>query len=470
MEKGRVQNLTKSNKMYSKVLEDRPKPYFQDIIKKDHLKPPSVLTEESCQYIGSDDVDRERYFSKEFHNLEIRNIWNKVWQFACREEDIPLPGDYYVYDIVDQSILIVRTDNGDIKAYYNSCLHRGTQLKPSNSCGFSDILKCPFHGWSWSLDGKIKNIPSDWDFPHVKKEEFSLPEVKLDIWGGFVFINLDKNSIPLKDFLSILPEHFKDWDMSKRRKAAHVAKIVPCNWKFAIEAFLEGYHVGETHPQALPYTGDINCQYDYWGPHVSRMMSGLGTPSPSLKNQKISDSDVIESMQDLVSYLDGDVDKKNINKNEKPRDFLSNTMREMLTSATGVNHKDFSTSEIIDAIQYFVFPNFIPWAGYGVPIVYRFRPNGHNPDTSIFEVILLYENDDEKRETNPGIHWLDEGDSWEKAEELGGLGMLFDQDEAAFRSGQLGLKASNKKGSTFSLYQESRIRHFHKTIDKYLSL
>ena len=173
-------------------------------------------------------------------------------------------------------------------------------------------------------------------------------------------------------------------------------------------------------------------------------------------------------MQDLVSYLGGDTDKKNINNNIKPREFLSNSMKEILTSSTGVNHQKFSTSEIIDAIQYFVFPNFIPWAGYGVPIVYRFRPNGHNPDKSIFEVILLYENNDEKKETDPGINWLDEDDSWTKAEELGGLGALFDQDEAAFRSGQLGLKASNKKGSTFSLYQESRIRHFHKTIDMYL--
>ena len=459
----------KNSEIFSKVLKNRPKPYFQEIISKDHITAPSVLKEESCSYIGCDDIDRDRYFSKKFHNLEIENIWNKVWQFACREEDIPLPGDYYVYDIVDQSILIVRTGSGKIKAYYNSCLHRGTQLKPSNTCGFSESLKCPFHGWSWSLGGELETIPCDWDFPHVDKRDFILPEVKCDFWGGFIFINLDENSESLKDFLSVLPDHFKDWDMSKRRKAAHVAKIVPCNWKFAIEAFLEGYHVSETHPQALPYTGDTNCQYDHWGPNISRMMSGLGTPSPTLKNKKIADADVIESMQDLVSYLGGDTDKKNINNNIKPREFLSNSMKEILTSSTGVNHQKFSTSEIIDAIQYFVFPNFIPWAGYGVPIVYRFRPNGHNPDQSIFEVILLYENNDEKKETDPGINWLDEDDSWTKAEELGGLGDLFDQDEAAFRSGQLGLKASNKKGSTFSLYQESRIRHFHKTIDMYLS-
>ena len=113
-----MQKPKENNEMFAKVLKNRPKPYFQEIINRDHLTPPSVLKEESCSYIGSDDVDRERYFSKKFHNLEIENIWNKVWQFACREEDIPFPGDYYIYDIVDQSILIVRTDDGTIKAYY----------------------------------------------------------------------------------------------------------------------------------------------------------------------------------------------------------------------------------------------------------------------------------------------------------------------------------------------------------------
>ena len=214
-----VQNPKSENKNYNNVLANRPRPYFQEIIKNDKLKAPSVLNEESCPYIDDNDINRERYFSLDFHKLEIENVWKKVWQFTCREEDIPLPGDYYVYDIVDQSVLIVRTEKGDIKAYYNSCLHRGTQLKPSNSCGFSKILKCPFHGWSWSLDGNLKNIPCEWDFPHVNKKEFKLPEIKIDTWGGFIFINFNKNSISLKEYLSVLPDHFKDWDMKNRRKA-----------------------------------------------------------------------------------------------------------------------------------------------------------------------------------------------------------------------------------------------------------
>ena len=466
LEKGKVQNNKKNNN-FKKAYDSRPKPYFSEIINDDKIAAPRVIKESSNNFLGDFDIKRDRYFSSEFVCLEEKKIWNKVWQFACREEDIPSVGDYYVYDILDWSILIVRSEKNKINAFINSCLHRGTQIKPSNSCGYSESLRCPFHGWEWQLNGDLDKIPCDWDFPHINKDKANLYKVKVDTWGGFVFINLDNNSIPLQEYLSVIPEHFRDWDMSNRRKAAHVAKIIPCNWKFAVEAFLEGYHVKETHPQALPYTGDTNCQYDYWGDHISRMMSGLGTPSPNLDLNNISDKDTIESMRDLVSYLDGDLDE-NI-KQIKPREFLAKSMRDILTKSTGVDHSEFSTSEIIDAIQYFVFPNFIPWAGYGVPIVYRFRPNGHDPDSSIFEVILLYESSDKNFESDPNINWLEPDDSWTKAEELGGLGILFDQDEAAFKAGQNGLKASLKKGSTFSLYQESRIRHFHKTIDNYIA-
>ena len=97
-------------------------------------------------------------------------------------------------------------------------------------------------------------------------------------------------------------------------------------------------------------------------------------------------------------------------------------------------HTNFSTSEIIDAIQYHVFPNFVPWAGYGVPIVYRFRPNANDPKTSIIDVILLQADNNPIQESNPDVNWLDINDSWTKAKELGGLGEIFDQDEAALLS------------------------------------
>ena len=144
-EKEKVRNHKKNNN-FKKAFENRPKPYFSEIINNDDICAPNAINEVSNSFLGDLDIKRDRYFSIDFANLEEKYIWNKVWQFACREEDIPSIGDYYVYDILDWSILIVRSEENKINAFINSCLHRGTQIKPSNSCGYSKSLRCPFHG------------------------------------------------------------------------------------------------------------------------------------------------------------------------------------------------------------------------------------------------------------------------------------------------------------------------------------
>ena len=124
----------------------------------------------------------------------------------------------------------------------------------------------------------------EWDLAHVDAESMSLPQAQVGTWAGFVFINFDENCEPLTSYLENLPEHFDSFDLDKRYKAAHVAKIMPCNWKLAMEAFIEAYHVAIAHPQVLAYYGDSNTQYDVWPGirHVSRMISVQGVPSPAL--------------------------------------------------------------------------------------------------------------------------------------------------------------------------------------------
>ena len=115
--------------------------------------------------------------------------------------------------------------------------------------GHIDRFRCPFHGFTWNLDGSLAHIPAQWDFPQVVPEEFCLPKAKVGIWGGFVFVNLDPDCAPLTDYLEILPEHFADFPPEDLWKAAHVAKIMPCNWKLVMEAFSESYYIGSAHPE-----------------------------------------------------------------------------------------------------------------------------------------------------------------------------------------------------------------------------
>jgi phenylpropionate dioxygenase-like ring-hydroxylating dioxygenase large terminal subunit len=226
------------------------------------------------------DLPRERYFSREYHDLEVEKMWRRVWQMACREDEIPGTGDTLVYEIAEDSIVLVRNEDGSIKGFINACLHRGTELCVGRAHVSS--LRCPFHGWSWRLDGTLKNIPCEWDFAHVDKDHFNLPPVQVDCWDGWVFINMDLDAGPLDEYLENLPEHFAAFPLKDKAKVAHVVGIVECNWKVAIEAFIESYHVQSTHPQLTPIFADTATQCDIYGPHVDRFLTLTGIPSPEL--------------------------------------------------------------------------------------------------------------------------------------------------------------------------------------------
>ena len=437
-----------------------------EILRADGDSPPACLFEEAPYAAPLKDYDKTRFFDRAFHDREVERMWKKVWQMACREEEMPDPGDFIVYDISTVSILLVRGAAGEIRAFYNSCLHRGTQLEESGSRGSVVRFRCPYHGWQYGLDGALDVLPCRWDFPQIGDASPRLPEVRVGLWGGFVFINLDPDAPSLETYLGLLPRHFQAWGLERRRIGAHVAKVIDCNWKVGLEAFLEGYHVADVHPQALKFTGDTNGQLDVLDTHVSRMISALATPSPRLAGRKVTDQAVVDEMR---LFLAGDVGAMDAAEGGGARATMGKAIAGMLTAATGVDHGAFSTSEVLDAVNYLVFPNFMPWAGYGTPIVYRLRPFGDDPDRSVLEVYLLYvAPPDAPPVRPPATRWIAAGEPWTSAPELGGLGAIFDQDERNFARIQRGLKAGGKAGVTLAQYQESRIRHLHDTIDRYL--
>ncbi|WP_028935470.1 aromatic ring-hydroxylating oxygenase subunit alpha [Pseudonocardia spinosispora] len=427
---------------------------------------PSALLIESAADFGVADLPKERYLDKAYHDREVAKMWSKVWQMACREEDIPNVGDSINYEIVDESIIVVRTGPTEFKAYVNSCLHRGTQLIRGKQSVQS--FSCPFHGWSWNLDGTMRNLPCQWDFPQLDKSTMSLPEVKVDTWDGWVFINLDPDSGTLPEYLGqILPAHFEQMPLKSRFKAAHVQARVPANWKATMEAFIESYHVFITHPQIVSITGDHNTQYDVFDQHSNRMVTLIAVPSPSL-GDSVDDEEIVETYAEFL----GSNEPTEIPEGKTARDVASEIHRTEFTKLYGVDMSKMSNTELIDAIEYALFPNFIPWAGDGFPIVYRFRPDGDNHQACIVDVMLMGMCPEGIDPPTAAVHWLDaapgsDSPDWTTAPELGPLGAILNQDMANLSRVQRGLRAS-KKDVTFSAYQESRIRHFAHILDRYL--
>jgi len=441
----------------------------QDIIHREGRPVPPVLAEESYSFLGDEDIGYERYTSGAVFDREMERLWPRVWQWVCREEHIPEAGDFITYDIGDYSFVVLRTESGEIRAYYNACLHRGTKLRPSGSEGCTQQLRCPYHGWTWNLDGTLKEIPCDWDFPHVtgNLEKFQLPQVRVGLWGGFVFINMDPEAPALEDFMGVLPDHFRNWHMDRRYVELHVQKELPCNWKTAMEAFLESYHVLETHPQLLYGVGDANVQYDTYGEHVSRFFAALGVASPHLK-EPLSEQDLVDRM--LVGDRSAVTEDLIVGEGESARTVMARHLRKVLGERYNASLDGYSDSEVIDTIEYHLFPNMVLFPGVSLPMVYRFRPLGNDPDKSLFDLLFLRPVPDQG-EAPPPAEPVRIGIDTSYTTVPGmdpGMGHVYDQDTNNLRGQQEGFKASKKRGQTLGNYQESRIRHFQLTLDKYL--
>ena len=432
--------------------------YYQQLLDEETRAVPVSLRATSVGPLEPTEIAPARYFDPEFHRLEVDRIWRRVWQMACREEQIPEVGDSVVYDIADDSLIVVRTAADEIRAFHNSCLHRGTQLrtKPGRVTAF----RCPFHGFTYDLDGRLCEIPCAWDFPDIDTTA-RLPEARVGTWGGFVFVNLDPGCQSLAAYLGDLPKHFEPWPLEQRYKEAHVAKRLPCNWKVAQEAFMEAYHVVGTHPQLLPGIGDANSQYDAWDT-FSRAITANMTPSPHLERVPGEQ----EQLDSLITRSEDAAPTFQVPEGMTARQILAQITRMQLQGAVpGI--QDVSDAELADSFYYSVFPNFHPWGAYN-KLVYRFRPWGNDAQQCVMEAIYLAPFRGRRPKPAP-VHWLGDDEDWTRAPELGFLARVFNQDTANLGRIQRGLRGAAHTHVTFGQYQETKIRHFHALLERYLA-
>lgn len=499
---------------------------YTELLDRDSHPVSDILRRESPIGPGNTRVPAHAYYSKEWHDLEVDRLWSRVWQFACLEDEIANVGDYYVYDIAHLSFLVVRVSGTQIKAYRNSCLHRGRKLRECDGKGAKN-LRCAFHGWSWKLDGSLKEIPCQWDFPDIDVADYDLPEARVGTWQGFVFINPDRDALPLEEFLGDLDQHFTHLPFERRTKVAHVAKIMPVNWKACQEAFMESYHVVATHPTLMPDMGDANSRYDVYR-NYSRAISPRGIESPHLANMRhyprledgkhfarwqhpmnghiyerieegrvrITDLDGHESIFDddgvwiegpqtqadphLCKWIGG----RNLPGMEdiplmipnppagvtNIRAWMADARREQLRKQHGdaLDLDSVSDSEMIDAIFYSVFPNWSPWGCYH-ELMYRFRPNGDNPNECIFEV-MKFAPAPNGRQAPAKVQHLGLHDDWTLAPQLGATTKIFQQDSLNLPHVQTGLRAQEQGEVIFASYNETKIRHFWQNLFRWVGV
>ncbi len=440
---------------------------YQDIIATDSTPIAPLLALKSNPPQPTDDIPLSQFTSQAFFDLEMERMWPRVWQFVCREEHIPEVGDYWVHDIGDWSIIVIRTEDG-IRGYYNSCLHRGTRLKPSGTSGWSAELQCPFHGWSWTLDGTLNEVPCAWEFKHLDYEANRLPQVKVEAWNSFVFINMDEDARPLLDYLEVLPEHFAKRDLTNWYTYVHIRKELACNWKVALEAFMEAYHTPVVHPELTTVVSDWNLQHDIFGDNVSRDLSAMGVTSPTARPK--TEQELLDSMflgDPTTSKAGG---RLLVPEGKTARIVVAEAMRKNFAEKFGMDLSNLSDAEIIDSLKYNVFPNVMVNAGLTTAQMTVFWPMGNDPNRCVMENYRLRPFQPEGGRPDPAEPFrLREEDSFALVPGLDPfVASVYDQDTGIMRWQQEGMRGSRKGKATLSSYQESRIRRIHETLAKYM--
>lgn len=217
-------------------------------------------------------LPRDAYLSPERFVREKERIFVREWFCAGREEDLPAAGSYVVVDVAGESVLVVRTRDGSLAAHYNVCRHRGCQLvltgadatgcAPELAGSFGGGIKCPYHAWTYTLDGALRTAPYLDESAGIRKDELSLHPVGIDTWGGFFFLNLSPREAAerghtLRAQIGEAATRLANYPLADLRRARRITYDVAANWKVMLENYNECYHCGPVHPELCELVPDF---------------------------------------------------------------------------------------------------------------------------------------------------------------------------------------------------------------------
>jgi phenylpropionate dioxygenase-like ring-hydroxylating dioxygenase large terminal subunit len=366
----------------------------------------------------SNGISSGRYTDPGFSRLEYERLWTRVWQVAARLDEIPAVGDHTVYEILDQSVLVVRTSADCVKAYHNVCPHRGTALAKCAGHFPKERIICPFHGWRWDLEGHNQFVLEREQFKDGKLEDsdVALYDVHCKVFAGFVFISLARDPQPFDEFIAPVRQLLEDLAIEHMHHNWWKALPIAANWKVAQEAFFEGYHVPATHPQLEPasaraiYGDDPNGIGGLDNTHDNILTEALanghgrfyaGKRTAMQGHVKQVDVDPVDAMASrlnmLVEGMDAMVHRDDIDivrslkgKSIPDGSSLGGEYVKALYADAGARKRPMPKPDPATLAMWggeiFIFPNFMILPQAGNAMMYRVRPDGFDPDRCIFEI------------------------------------------------------------------------------------
>ena len=405
-------------------------------------------------------VPAGRYTDPAFAALEHERLWPRVWQIACTVDHVAEPGDVFELRCGWLSAIVVRGDDGELRAFQNVCLHRGNSLCDGPSSGRSD-LRCAFHRWTWDLRGRLVEVPSRRGFGQLDTDALSLVPVAVDAWGPLVFVNFDPDAMPLAEFLEGVPDDAEWARLDELRCEVTTRTSVRANWKVVADGFSETYHIQGLHREMLASIDDVHAPQRLWSRHgVSYQRYGVPSPRAGrdVDDRTIWDSFVLTQGGRLGPEYVAGSPMPPVPEGQTIRDVMAQLLRDR-QAAVGADMRDLDTEQIMGLSQYNLFPNatVLVW-GEMVNVILS-RP-GPTPDEAEMVTFLLMRHHRDADRVRPAD--LDVADGAD-------LGWILAQDTSVLESMQRGLHQPGLDHLTLS-GEERRIVHMQRNLERQLGI
>ncbi|MFT5204459.1 MAG: Rieske 2Fe-2S family protein [Candidatus Aldehydirespiratoraceae bacterium] len=405
----------------------------------------------------NDRIPKERYYDPDFFQMEAELLWPRVWQMACRLEEIPNPHDVVEYEILDQSVIVCRTEDMGVRAFENACRHRGVKLVEGRSDCESGFV-CPFHGWCYGADGTNVRVtqPRSFSAENLAPADINLRSVRCEIWGGCAWINFDDDAPPLRQSLEPAATILDHWKVDSLRAEWWTSIRLPVNWKLAQEAFVEQYHVIETHPQLVipdrfkPRNGTFDPKT-----FIDGELKYLHTMSEGMAGMvHANDVAIAEQMRDIT--LSDDADEAMATWHQSFNDAVVKWHTDAGSDIPDLN--DLEARGVNEPMGY-CFPHYFVLPMYSSASSYRFRPLG--PEETLMEIWSMTrfpEGEEPEPPTPPTPIECDDP----------ALPPIPAQDFSNLPRQQQGLRTRAFEYMRLAKETEGHISNFHRTIDGYL--
>ncbi|MGE5213847.1 MAG: aromatic ring-hydroxylating oxygenase subunit alpha [Nitrospirota bacterium] len=203
---------------------------------------------------GAETLPQRYFVSPDIFAEELQKIFAANWVLVGHQSQLAEPGDYFLADVAGESLIITKDQRSTIRAFYNVCRHRGARLCEQQN-GHATAIQCPYHAWTYALDGRLLGAPHMDETPGFNKGEYPLKPVRLGLWEGFIFLNLTNGSTERGGYMSLekwfeaLNGKFSAWNLASLRSAKRIEYDIKANWKLMFQNYSECYHCLGVHPE-----------------------------------------------------------------------------------------------------------------------------------------------------------------------------------------------------------------------------